>query len=73
MQTPGPYSLCAVMQCPDGVVEVDAISERVTKRGPLGDGRCDRRLEEVHGVVILVPRKLSEKVAVLLRANEYRP
>jgi hypothetical protein len=48
VQTPGPYSLCAVVQCPDRVVEVYAISERVTKSWPFGDRRRYRRFEKVH-------------------------
>jgi hypothetical protein len=49
MQTFGPYSLCAVVQCPDGVVQVYPISKCVPKCWTLRDRGCDRRLEEVHG------------------------
>lgn len=49
LQIPGPYSLCAVVQSPDGVVQVDTIAKRVAKCRALGYGRGDGRLEKVHG------------------------
>jgi hypothetical protein len=47
---PGPYSLCAVVQSPDGLVDIHTVAETVPECGPFGDGRGDGRLEEVHGV-----------------------
>jgi hypothetical protein len=72
MQALGPYSLCAVVQCPDGVVEVHAVTERVTKGRALRNGRGDCRLEEVHFCRIGVA-DLTGEVAGLLRADEQLP
>jgi hypothetical protein len=45
----GPYSLCAVVQRPDGVVDVYAVAEGVAPAWvPLRYRRSDSRLQEVH-------------------------
>lgn len=41
---PGP-----VMQSPYALIQIDSVSECIGKWGAFGDGRCDGRLEEIHG------------------------
>jgi hypothetical protein len=43
------YPSCAVVQGPDGGVEVDFVPEGVREGGSLGHRRGDGRLEEFHG------------------------
>jgi hypothetical protein len=43
------YPSCAVVQGPDGGVEVDLVPESVREGGSLGHRRGDGRLEEFHG------------------------
>lgn len=42
------YPLGAIVEGPNGLVDVDSFTERVGKGRSLGNGRRDGRLEEVH-------------------------
>lgn len=44
----GCYLLEAVVQCPDGLLEVDSLGDGVARERALGDCRGDCRLEKVH-------------------------
>lgn len=45
------YPLGPVVECPDGGVHVNLVSECVRERRPFGHGRGNGRLEELHGCV----------------------
>lgn len=45
----GSYSLRAIVKCPDGLVDVDDVSEGIRKGGPFGDRGRHCRFKEIHG------------------------
>lgn len=65
------YASRAVVECPDGGVEVDLVAKRVGKRRALGHRRGDSRLEKVHRVRVEMCGGLVGVVgrAVLGKAN----
>lgn len=42
------YSLGTVVQCPDGLVDIDLVAKIVGEWRTLCDGRCHSRLKKVH-------------------------
>jgi hypothetical protein len=74
---PGPYSLCAVIQSPYGLVDVHTVAETVPKCGPFGYGRRYSRLEEIHGFGDSAQNRTSARAAgsghlVVRRTPSYR-
>lgn len=45
-----PYPFRTVMKRPDGIADIDSVTERDGEGATLGDGRCDGRLEEIQVV-----------------------
>lgn len=43
------YSSCTVVKCPDGLINIDDVSEGIRKGRPLGYGGRDCRFQEIHG------------------------
>lgn len=42
------YPFRSIMKSPNGVSNINSVSEGVRKGAAFGDGRCDSRFEEIH-------------------------
>lgn len=49
----GSYPPRTILECPNGLIDVYSIAERVRERRALGNGRGYGRLEEVHGDMLM--------------------